>query len=795
MSLKSFKSFLVISLLIAIADITFVYMNNVSSESAFKTHLKNESHNLQVHFDTLLAQTYSSMLSLATYVASDEEVQQLFLRGKEALNSSQGNFNDQRVADVRAQLLAHVSPSWAAVQKNFSARQLHFHLGPGSTSFLRVHKPNKFGDNMDDVRFTIVDTNRERAPRTGFETGRVYSGLRGVVPISAVDSNSSERVHVGALEVGTSFEVLLNIIDQKSNFGAGVLLTKAHIESAMWPDAIATRFAGTEPDCECVVEASSREGFEDIINQARDRGIRFRDGGDTLLEFGDHAYQLSYLPLRDYLGKRDSSREHVGAVVFWRDVTTLLASHKRSQYYNILYGLLTYLFVELLVFWALRLGVARLKRVIEEDSNELHALKNRLNDAQEIAHLGNWEWNLLTQELWWSDEIYRIFELKKGLDTPSYERFLHTVHPADRAAVEQAVADALEHDKPYNVEHRLRLVSGEIRYVEDRGRVLRDAHGNPISMAGTVHDVSLKRAQQEKLKRAASVFSHAKEGIIITDCRGMVVETNKAVEAITGYSPAQLLTGGLDLLKTDRHGEAFYANMWLELQRDKSWQGELWHSHKNGRLYLSSLTVTAIEDQDGEIGSYVGIFSDITQKKQEEQRLIEQASKDPLTQLLNRRAIEARIAERLLQVQSGPFALLFMDLDGFKAVNDTYGHNCGDELLVALSKRFSFLLRVEDSLARVGGDEFIILCEGVCELSELQRLADRLIACSAEPVQTSAGSVNISASIGAVGVPVDIGLDYSRVIQEADKLMYEAKRSGKNRVMIKSVSAWLAELN
>lgn len=153
---RSTKLFILMSVIIAIIDITFVVMNQKLAQHAFESSLEHESKTLKFNFDTLLSQTYDTMLSLATYIANDKQIQQTFLAGKKAVASEGGGAGKEQSAAIRTQLYSMVSDNWAKVQNNFEARQLHFHLGPGSTSFLRVHRPEKFGDNMDDVRFPPV---------------------------------------------------------------------------------------------------------------------------------------------------------------------------------------------------------------------------------------------------------------------------------------------------------------------------------------------------------------------------------------------------------------------------------------------------------------------------------------------------------------------------------------------------------------------------------------------------------------------------------------------------------------
>ncbi len=372
--LKRRRIFLLLSLAIALVDGLFVFANNVFSARALEDSLVQEGRRLRSSFDMLLDQTFTNMLAMATFVANDSEVQALFLDGKKAVEVEGGGRGGPRSEAARKRLFERVGPNWKLVQDRFHVRQLHFHLGPGSTSFLRVHRPEKFGDNMDNVRFTIVDTNAEKTPHVGFETGRVYSGLRGVVPMSALDEETSRRVHVGALEVGSSFTNILGTLDQRFGQGVGVLLTMEHIVSAMWPDFVKKRFGNGTKGCECAIEAKSRDGLEAVVEAGLKQGVRFRDPHTDVITVGDTSFVATHFPLRDYLGDRDPKRHDVGAVVFWRDATEQMAAFEREQGFNIVYGVLGYILVETLLILAFRYAGRRLESEVAAKTHEL-ALK------------------------------------------------------------------------------------------------------------------------------------------------------------------------------------------------------------------------------------------------------------------------------------------------------------------------------------------------------------------------------------------------------------------------------------
>lgn len=382
------RIFLLLSIVIAVSDGLFVVINNAFSQKAFEASLHEEGQNLRSNFDTLMSQTYENLLIMATYISNDKEIQSLFLAGKKAVETEGGGAGGEKAAEARQQLFNVVGATWKTVQNKFHARQLHFHLGPGSTSFLRVHKPDKFGDNMDDVRFTIVDTNKERTPRFGFETGRVYSGLRGVVPVTAWNGESNRQVHVGALEVGTSFNSILNIMNDKSGVGGGVLLTREHITSAMWPDFIKTRFGDNFKICNCGIEAYSRDNFTNIIQAGLEKHISFQGNGTDIVKLDSNYFAVNHFPLRDYLGTKDQTRKDVGAIVFWRDANATMAALQNTKFFNIIYGVFGYLLLEILLFFSFRYGMQRLEAEVALRTIELSASNSILTrQASELVNL------------------------------------------------------------------------------------------------------------------------------------------------------------------------------------------------------------------------------------------------------------------------------------------------------------------------------------------------------------------------------------------------------------------------
>tara|TARA_Y100000782_G_C10189122_1_gene269211 strand:+ start:4200 stop:6611 length:2412 start_codon:yes stop_codon:yes gene_type:complete len=782
---KSGRLFLYLSACVALIDVLFVVMNYHLSEHSFEQNMEAESESLYLNYQTLLSQTYNNLLTIATFVSSDPKIQQLFNKGRAAVELEGGGSGGEQAQKYRNALYELVGDKWKAVQNKFSARQLHFHLGPGSTSFLRVHKPEKFGDNMDNVRFTIVDTNHHQVPVTGFETGRVYSGLRGVVPITAIDPISGNEIHVGALEIGTSFDVILNILQDTSNYAAGVLLTKEHIKSAMWPEAIEKKFGGQQIECECVIEASSADNFKDIIAEGKAQGVRFRDGGHKIVTVGENSFLVSYFPLRDYRGSLIPEREDVGAIVFWKNVDEPLAKLRTSQLYNILYGIVGFIIVELLFLFAFKLATRSLEDVIRKKTHQLRVNKDRLSEAQCIASVGNWEWNVKSGELWWSDQIYKLFELDPAVVKPDFDTFLSFIHPEDLQHVQNEINRALSTKGHYAVSHRVVLPSQREIQVLANARLELDELGEPAVMKGTVQDVSVQRAVEQRL---SDVIWATGVGVWEWDVQNDTLHINDRWAEMAGYSVSELAP------LSHHSWEILIYPQDLPLFREAfehvgSSQGAIIHTevrvrHRDGHWVWVLIKGRCVEKgTDGHSRRVSGSCADITERKVNEKKIRRLATFDTLTGVFNRAIFNEKLDEAfsLSGRTQQPFTLMMLDLDGFKGINDHYGHPTGDALLRLVAADLKNECRESDLVARLGGDEFALILLSTNDKEGSKAFAHRLLAKISQERLIDGHMIKANASIGCCLYSPSTS-SAEEMIKNADIALYSAKQQGKNTV-------------
>jgi diguanylate cyclase (GGDEF)-like protein/PAS domain S-box-containing protein len=348
--------------------------------------------------------------------------------------------------------------------------------------------------------------------------------------------------------------------------------------------------------------------------------------------------------------------------------------------------------------------------------------------------------------------------------------------PPDQVKAEMARA-AAEQRQYFVFPHR--LASGEVRHVE--------VYSGPIDLNGRrllfsiIHDITARRELEESQRLAQSVFDAASEAIMVTDAGNRIVAVNPAFSRITGYLPQEVLGRNPSLLASGQHDVVFYRGLWQRLLQDGHWQGEISNRRKDGRVYVEWLKIAVVRDEDGQPRRYVALFSDVTERKRHEDAVWHQANFDTLTGLPNRQLLDDRLDRALAQAgrRHAQVAVLFIDLDRFKPVNDNYGHGTGDELLRQVARRLEQTLRDEDTVARLGGDEFVAVLPDLVAGDAPVRAAEKLIAALSAPFRVGEHYLEISCSVGIAIYPRD-AVDAAGLIEKADVAMYRAKDAGRS---------------
>ncbi len=426
----------------------------------------------------------------------------------------------------------------------------------------------------------------------------------------------------------------------------------------------------------------------------------------------------------------------------------------------------------------------------------LRASEANLAAAQALARIGSWECDLASRVGAWSEEMYMLFGRDPALGPPPCADFRDWIHPLDRGQFELLHAQALAQEKKCQQEFRIVLAEADSRWVDCRCAVESDADGHPLRLTGTVQDITERKRTENKLKLAAKVFEHAGEGILIADAAGIIVEVNDTFTAITGYNREEAIGQSVTMLHSSAEDADFHAMRWLELNKQNIWHGEISSQRKSGETYAELNTITAVRDSNGNVEHYVSLFTDITPMKEYKQQLEHMVHFDHLTSLPNRVLLADRLLQGMLQSQrrSLSLAVIYLDLDGFKAVNDHHGHNIGDALLCEIAQRMKSILREGDTLARIGGDEFVIVLVDLVQPSDCELVLKRLLRAIDEPVAVGDVLLHVSASMGVTLHPQD-GSDPDLLLRHADQAMYLAKQAGKNCYHYFDVAQDAAEKN
>ena len=290
------------------------------------------------------------------------------------------------------------------------------------------------------------------------------------------------------------------------------------------------------------------------------------------------------------------------------------------------------------------------------------------------------------------------------------------------------------------------------------------------------------RLIEKKLKLSDIVFENTTEGIIITNEKGEIISVNNAFSNITGYFFEEIKYLNPKILKSGKHDREFYTNLWAELEKNGSWKGEIWNRKKNGEIYPEWLNLSVVKDSNGKVLNYVALFSDITKIKNSNAKIEYLAHHDPLTNLPNRLLLKARLnksIEKCNDLQQR-LAIFFIDIDNFKMINDTYGHSIGDRIISLVAQRLQKNIRKNDTISRIGGDEFIIVVEDIIEQKNIQKIAQKILNDFSEPIKLEEYLFDTTVSMG-ISIYPNNGLNAEDLIKHADTAMYSAKNAGRNQ--------------
>jgi diguanylate cyclase (GGDEF)-like protein/PAS domain S-box-containing protein len=582
---------------------------------------------------------------------------------------------------------------------------------------------------------------------------------------------------IGYVELGKEIEDILQA-RRVPGLELAVVIRKKYLNRQTWEEGM--RFLNREADWDrqpySVVIYASQGRLPDAFAPMADHdmaGIPHQET-DREIAFAGKDWRVFAMPLPD------ASGQEVGDLLIMFDIT---AEHEAFVRLLALGGTVGGVLLTLLLSFI----VVLLRRTDAGIYAQQAALQNTVQFQKDLM-------DAIPSPLFYKDTqgVYRggnqAFAHYLGLSREQIiGKTVYDLSPADLAEIyDQADQALLNNPGLQSYEASVVYADGTRHEVIFNKATFSNAEGQVMGLIGIILDITERKHAEEKLRLAASVFSHAREGILITTADGTIIEVNDAFSRITGYSREEVIGQNPRILKSGLQNKEFYAALWRDLIEKGHWYGEIWNRRKNGTLFAEMQNISNVCDDQGQTREYVALFSDITAIKEHENQLEHIAHYDTLTMLPNRVLLADRLRQAMAQTQrrQQSLAVAFLDLDGFKAINDTHGHEAGDQLLMAVATGMKLALREGDTIARIGGDEFVAVLIDLADLEASSPLLTRLLDAAAQPVPFGDVVLQVSASLGVTFYPQAEEIDADQLQRQADQAMYQAKLAGKNRYHI-----------
>lgn len=397
-----------------------------------------------------------------------------------------------------------------------------------------------------------------------------------------------------------------------------------------------------------------------------------------------------------------------------------------------------------------------------------------------------------------SEGMEELFGISREEILQDFSRVWEPIVEDDRGRICESIEASARSLQPWDESFCIITPQGVKKWLRGNSIPLPPQPDGSILWNGILIDITKQKDIENQLRQALIAFENTTEGVMVTDGRCRIVDVNRAFTDITGYSREEALGETPQLLRSERHDEAFYQAMWASIKECGHWRGEVWNRRKNGEVYPQLLSISMAQDAGGRVSYYVGVFADISRIKESEQRLVHLAHHDALTDLPNRLLFNDRLEHALQRERRSGRAvgLLFLDLDRFKNINDSLGHAVGDELLKQVAERLLDSVRAQDTVARLGGDEFTVILEDLQDAREASRVAEKVLQRFAHPFNLRGNDYFVTSSIGISLFPRD-GSSVESIVKHADAAMYRAKDYGRNTVceytpeLTTSVQEWI----
>ena len=866
----------------------FTYIILTLIENRKKEHLDAEKKIIEVTYNTIIEsyRVYSNIIYF----------NKLNTKETKAILENVYTSSREEQEKIRKNLYEHLIDMYNNMD-DYKLKQLHFHL-KNNDSFLRFHRPNKYGDNLTNIRNTVAYVNKYQQAISGFEEGRIYNGYRFVYPLKNND------IYLGSVETSVSMESIIDDLRRELNSEADFIIKKSVVDNIVLEEERNNYFS-------CLIDKnfyhekdisnSENKNIEPIVKEySTNNYTKMRNNllsGEIFnfySKYNNDYYITTYLPVKNAISNQT--------------IAYIIISNKHNDLYDFIIQYL--LFLAILIF--LTMCMIYFIYRIDKTKTQLSKKEKVLKEVQKIAKLGYWELDIVENKLKWSDEVYHIFGFNPQEFEASYENFLKYIHPEDIKKVDKAYMDSIKNKTNYQIEHRIITKNGEIKYVEEECRHTFDEYGDVVQSLGTIHDLTSIKLYQLKIKKSKEQFeslvSHIPDMIYrceIDDDFTMLY-INNALETITGYRIDEMrfnriisfasiihrndlamvrknidsmvknntlnidleyriiskdgriiwINDNLQLINDEHHtyiegvisditsqkiaydklykfidtqdnivilttgkniefaNKKFFqflgfkdieeyktnhkciSDLFIEeekffnlslLNEEENWVNIIQTlSHRkrvvaikgiNGITHAFSVTINKFED-----AIYIVSFTDISETMLENMKLEQKVLRDTLTNAYNREFFENNYS-RLIETFENEdmyFGLAMIDIDNFKKINDTYGHDVGDKILINLVSIIENSSRNDDILIRWGGEEFIMILKVSSEnglkiaLENLRKTIENSKINNLPQITCSFG--------GTLYKDNELITD---TIKRADESLYVAKNQGKNRIIIK----------
>lgn len=420
------------------------------------------------------------------------------------------------------------------------------------------------------------------------------------------------------------------------------------------------------------------------------------------------------------------------------------------------------------------MDLVRERTLRQQAEAALHLSEERWDFILEGGSQGVWDWNITQENASYAKETDSLSDFigDKLQEITDHSR----IHPDDIERVRADIKDHLDgKTEIYTNKHRILHHNNHYIWVLSRGKIVsRDEKGNPIRMVGTNLDITAHEL-------ATLIYQYSSQGMFVTDTNNNIISMNPSFTAITGYTEQQVIGKNPSYLSSGIHDSLFYKQMWESITNTGGWSGEIWNKRQNGEIYPEYMDISTVTDDNGFLDHHLALFTDITERKKADKIILEQANYDSLTKLANRHLFQQNLQREIYKSNRSqlPLALLFIDLDHFKDINDTNGHDVGDRLLIEVAQRITACVRNIDAVARFGGDEYTVILAELEDRYIIELITQKIINSLQKPFLIDEHQVYISASIGITLYPGD-SLDMISMLKHADQAMYKAKAKGRN---------------